>query len=173
MNTDLLPEPVASTGDQENRDAHDELARIAERVLEIPQPDTPRLEIHREGCRVSITWRGTEENFRLEISDHAYVHGDWRPVAEEVRVAGGIHRVLLPGAAHVRYVRLARNRPGRSPQLRAAKAAPTTPAACRPVNVAHHRAATSEKPEGMELLPVLVVLATVAAFMLRQLAAGL
>src|SRR5690606_24422566 len=108
-----------------------------------------------------------------EISDHAYVHGDWRPVAEEVRVAGGIHRVLLPGAAHVRYVRLARNRPGRSPQLRAAKAAPTTPAARRPANVAHHQAATSEKPEGMELLPVLVVLATVAAFMLRQLAAGL
>ncbi len=170
MNTDLLPEPVASAGDQGNRDAHDELARIAERVLEIPQPDTPRLEIHREGCRVSITWRGTEENFRLEISDHAYVHGDWRPVAEEVRVAGGIHRVLLPGAAHVRYVRLARNG---SARLRNTKAARPIPAARRPANGAHHPAATSEKPEGMELLPVLVVLATVAAFMLRQLAAGL
>jgi hypothetical protein len=173
MNTDLLPEPVASAGDQENHDAHDELARIAERVLEIPQPDTPRLEIHREGCRVSITWRGTEENFRLEISDHAYVHGDWRPVAEAVSVAGGIHRVLLPGAAHVRYVRLARNRPGRGPRLRVTRTATTAPAARRPANVAQHRAATSEKPEGMELLPVLVVLATVAAFMLRQLVAGL
>lgn len=172
MNTDLLPEPVASAGDQENRDAHDELARIAERVLEIPQPDTPRLEIHREGCRVSITWRGTEENFRLEISDHAYVHGNWRPVTETVRVAGGIHRVRLPGAAHVRYVRLARNRSGRGARLRAAKAAPTTPAARRPANVAHHRAANSERPEGIELLPVLVVLATVAAFLLRQLVAG-
>jgi hypothetical protein len=169
MSTDLLPEPVASAGDQENHDAHDELARIAERVLEIPQPDTPHLDIHREGCRVAITWWGTEENFGLEISDHAYAHGDWRPVAEEVRVAGGIHRVRLPGAAHVRYVRLARNR---SARLRNTQAARPTPAARRAVNTAQQSAATPEKPEGVALLPVLVVLATVAAFMLRQLAAG-
>ena len=110
MNTTLLPQVVEVNQRPAGVEAHEELTRIAERVLEVPQPDTPRLDIHQAGCQVSITWQSTEETFRLEVSDHAYVHGDWQPVTEPEHSAGGVNRVVLPGANHLRFVRLARAR---------------------------------------------------------------
>jgi len=109
MNTTVWLDDVTSSEPEAQDETHEELALIAERVLEVPQPDTPRLDIHRSGCQVSITWLGTEETFRLEVSDRAYASAAWQPVLEPVRTAGGVHRVVLPGASHVRYVRLARS----------------------------------------------------------------
>jgi hypothetical protein len=168
MNTTLLTEAAAGTEALGEAEHHDEFAQIAERVIEIPQPDTPRLDIHRTGCQVSITWQGTDEKFRLEISDHAYVHGDWRPVGEPTQVAGGVHRVLLPGAAYVRYVRLARARTARIVRTHALK-----PAARRPARPAPGRETITAKPaaelgEQVELTAIWLVVAAAVVVLLRH-----
>lgn len=170
MSTSLLPEKNETPDAPEEH--HDELAQIAERVIEIPQPDTPRLEIHREGCQVAIHWQAAEEKFRLEISEHAYTHGDWQRTEETAQVAGGIHRVLLPGAAFVRYVRLARNRPARRSAVIPASKATFRPAVRKTHGKHSHTATTAVRTEGIELIPLLLVLATAALFMVRHLAAG-
>lgn len=108
MNTTLSVTRDWLTAEFAEPNPHHELAKIAERVIEIPQPDTPRLRIRRTSCQVVVEWVATDEKFQLEISERPYATARWERVGEPVVDLQSTRRTTLPGAAFVRYARLTR-----------------------------------------------------------------
>jgi hypothetical protein len=85
-----------------------ELARALGEVIEVPQPDTPRLDIRQFDCAVEFEWPLIDERFELEFAYELKPEALWLHVPlKPTRTPGG-QRIRLPGSNRTRYVRLRR-----------------------------------------------------------------